>query len=111
MPNNLLNSPLLGLVLTIVTYRIGEWLAKRLGTNLLNPFVTSSILIMLTIYFSQSITYKEYEIGGNIISFLLSPATVALAIPLVKQWKLLKENIAILLGRSTVATVRVSFPS
>ena len=103
MPSNLLNSPLLGLVLTIVTFRIGEFLAKRLETNLLQPFVTSSILIMLTIYLFPSITYKEYEIGGSIIAFLLGPATVALALPLFKQWQLLKENISILLGGAVVA--------
>lgn len=97
MPDLLLHSPLLGLAVTLVTYRLGEWLVARFNLKLLPPFVISTLLTMLLIV-CQVFTYKEYETGGSIIAFLLGPATVALALPLFNHWQLLKQNFGILIA-------------
>ncbi len=45
------------------------------------------------------IDYNIYNQGANYISFLLTPSTICLAVPLYEQWELLKKNYkAVFLG-------------
>ena len=104
MPEILLTSPLLGLAITIVAYRIGEYISERFNLTLLPPLLTSCVLIILAISYTGLFTYEQYQIGGDIINFLLGPATVALALPLVHNWAILKKHYAILLGGVFVGT-------
>jgi len=104
MPDILLTSPLLGLAITIVAYRIGEYISERFNLTLLPPLLTSCVLIILAISYTGLFTYEQYQIGGDIINFLLGPATVALALPLVHNWAILKKHYAILLGGVFVGT-------
>ena len=39
------------------------------------------------------IDYNDYNEGGKYISYLLTPATVCLAVPLYEQFELLKKNV------------------
>lgn len=52
------------------------------------------IAIVITILFLLvcRIDYKVYNEGAKYISFLLTPATVCLAVPLYEQFELLKKN-------------------
>ena len=48
---------------------------------------------------AADIDYEIYEEGARYLSWLLTPATVCLAIPLYEQWELLKKNLkAVLCG-------------
>ncbi len=74
--------PLFGLGFTLVTYQAAGWLQRRCGgLVLLNPVLVSVCVIVLFLKFS-GVTYSDYMHGGQYISFLLGPATVALALPL-----------------------------
>lgn len=45
------------------------------------------------------VDYDTYNEGAKYLSYLLTPATVCLAIPLYEQWMLLKKNyLAVILG-------------
>lgn len=79
------------LFLTITTYIVFLYLQKKLSNPILNP-VLLSILIIILILKIFNIDYETYKTGGNFISLLLGPATVALALPLYKNWDILKKR-------------------
>ena len=81
----------LGFVISILAYLCGVWLKKKLGWAILNPLLVSVVLVIgfLTIF---GIDYKTYNSSASVISYLLTPATVCLAIPLYKQLHLLKKH-------------------
>lgn len=87
-----------GVVITLVTYEIGNLLKKKFKIALFNPLLISVVLIIgLLLLFH--IDYSIYAEGAKYISYLLTPATVALAVPLYEQIEPLKKNwLAILLG-------------
>ena len=96
------NSIYFGMAITLITFIIGVKLKSRFKFAILNPILISFFLVsMILIIFD--IDYESYNQGGKYISFLLTPATVCLAIPLYQQLGLLKKNfkaviIAIIVG-------------
>jgi predicted murein hydrolase (TIGR00659 family) len=79
-------SPLAHLTLTLVAYQCGSWVYQRAGLHpLLNP-VLIAVVIIVAVLVIGDIPYAEYFDGAQIIHFLLGPATVALAIPLYRQF-------------------------
>ncbi len=84
--------PLFWLTITIGAYLIGDFLYKKSNINpLVNP-VAISILIISGILIFFNIDYERYFNGAKFIHFLLGPATVALAIPIYNQIKLVKKE-------------------
>ncbi len=92
------NSVFFGVLLTLVSYGIGTWLKKKFRYAFLNPLL---IAIIITIVFLVvcRIDYDVYLEGAKYVSFLLTPATICLAVPLYEKFELLKKNVkAILAG-------------
>lgn len=85
------NSAFFGTLICLVGYCLGLALKKRFKTPLLNPLLTASALI-ITVLLIFDIDPKSYGNGAEHISFLLTPATVCLAIPLHVQTGLLRRN-------------------
>ena len=52
-----------------------------------------AIFCVMGILMVLGVDYESYEEGGKYISYLLTPATVCLAVPLYQQLHLLKKNI------------------
>ncbi len=96
---DLLNeSVYMAVLLTIGTYSIGTWLRKKTGWALMNPLLIS---IVLTIGFLcvTDTSYESYAEGTGIIRYMLTPATICLAVPLYEQIDKLKSNVhAVSLG-------------
>lgn len=89
--NEFLNTPLFGILLSLITFQIGTLLYEKARLSILNPLLVSSVLVMvLLLYFG--IDFETYNLGGDYISFFLGPATVVLAVPLYKKIRLLKSN-------------------
>ena len=87
-----------GAALTVVAYAAGLYIGKKKKFFLLNPLLIS-IAITIGALLLMGVDYKSYNNSGKYISYLLTPATVALAIPLYEQVKLLKKNFtAIMVG-------------
>lgn len=87
-----------GILLSLASYYIGVRLQKKLKLAIVNPML---IAIFLTIgaLLVLDIDYESYNLSGRYLSYLLTPTTVCLAIPLYRQLQLLKSNLkAILLG-------------
>lgn len=87
-----------GMVISIIGYEIGLFLKKTLGWAILNPLLISIIVVMAFLLIFD-IDYETYNAGAKYLSYLLTPATVCLAIPLYQQLQLLKKNfMAIFMG-------------
>ena len=93
----LLASPLFCIPLTLAAYLIGTQIYILSGKNtLLQPVVSGILLVMLSITLLD-IPYEHYFNGAEIIHFLLSTATVALAIPLYQNIKYIRASVRPLL--------------
>ena len=87
-----------GVALSVGTFILGLSLKKRVNIFLFNPLLVS-IVCTIAVLLLTGISYEHYNSGAKYISYLLTPATVALAIPLYEQVQLLKKNLtAILIG-------------
>lgn len=85
------NSVFFGVIISLVSYGIGVLLKKKFKSPLLNPLLIS-IIITIAVLLILDIDYSKYYEGVKYISYLLTPATVCLAIPLYEQVELLKHN-------------------
>jgi predicted murein hydrolase (TIGR00659 family) len=84
--------PLFWLTLTIGSYLVGDYLYKKSKLfPLVNP-VAISILIISLVLINLNISYERYFDGAKFIHFMLGPATVALAIPIYKQFKVIQKE-------------------
>lgn len=92
------NSAFFGAMISLIAYEIGLILKKKFKMAIFNPLLIS-IICVIGVLLIFHIDYEDYNEGGKYISYLLTPATVCLAIPLYLQLDLLKKNIvAILVG-------------
>ncbi|MEW4414315.1 LrgB family protein [Clostridium sp. AN503] len=80
-----------GFVLSLLAYLIGVRLKKKLGWAILNPLLVAVVLVIACLVIFK-IDYQTYNYSAKYISYLLTPSTVCLAIPLYKQLELLKKN-------------------
>ncbi len=84
------NSVYFGVAVTLVSYMVGLIIRKRFKYSILNPLLIGMLLVIVILILFD-IDYETYNLGGKYISFLLTPATVCLAIPLYQQFDLLKK--------------------
>ena len=85
------NSVFFGVLVSLGSYGIGMWLKRKTGLSLMNPlFVAITLVICILLLFHiDSPTYKR---GADVISYMLTPATICLAVPLYQQVEQLKKN-------------------
>ncbi len=91
MRNFLENSVFFGVFISIITYEIGVLIKKKLKLAIFNPLLISIALIIVFLL-AFHIKYNVYESGAQYLSYFLTPATVALAVPLYEQIEPLKKN-------------------
>jgi predicted murein hydrolase (TIGR00659 family) len=105
-------SPLLHLTLTLVAYQIGLAIYRRANASpLLNP-VMISVVLVVGVLIATGTRYETYFDGAQFVHFLLGPATVALAIPLYRQFAMVRRSalaifVSILAGSFTAAVTAV----
>lgn len=93
-----LNSAVAGVLITIAAYQLGIFLKRKLKWSLFNPVLIAAAVIIPALLLLD-IDYGVYEEGAKYISYLLTPATICLAVPLYEQIEVLKKNaLAILAG-------------
>lgn len=91
MHDFLAESVYMGVMLTLGTYCIGIWMKKVSGWTLMNPLLVS-IVLSIGFLCATGTSYESYAKGADVISYLLTPATVCLAVPLYEQIEHLKRN-------------------
>lgn len=84
------NTPLTWLIITISAYKIGVLIYEKSGKNALLQPIVIAYAIMLPILLVAKVPYKEYFSAVSMLHFFLGPATVALALPLYKNLKLIR---------------------
>lgn len=80
-----------GVVVSVGAYEFGIFLKKKLKWAICNPLLISIAVVILFLLFFR-IPYETYHAGAKYLSYLLTPATVCLAIPLYEQVELLKRH-------------------
>jgi len=94
----LCNSAFFGVVVSVLGYEIGLFLKKKFNKGIFNPLLISIIFVMIVLVIFR-VDFESYNDGAKYLSYLLTPATVCLAIPLYEQLDLLKNNFkAIIIG-------------
>lgn len=79
-----LSHPLTWLVATLLAYRLGVHLRDRTGHPVAQPVLVGVVLLAAALVLLD-VDYETYAEGTTIVTFLLGPATVALAVPLHRQ--------------------------
>lgn len=92
MKSFLTDSVFLGVVVSLLTYEFGLWFKKKVKIAIFNPLLISVIAVMVFLVVFH-IDYADYQEGAKYISYLLTPATVCLAVPLYEQFELLRKNL------------------
>ncbi|MEQ8196466.1 MAG: LrgB family protein [Clostridiaceae bacterium] len=105
--NNLINTPIFGLLLSLIAFEAGVFLYSKTKFPLFNPLLIAIALVIAFLGFFN-IEYDSFNIGGQFINMFLGPATVVLAVPLYKQLSLLKKySLPILIGIFAGSTVGI----
>ena len=85
-----------GPVISLALYEVGLLIKRRYKLAILNPLLITAIVLIAFLAVS-GVEYDSYNASAKYISYFLTPATVALAVPLYEQFKLLKDNLAAVL--------------
>lgn len=92
------NSAFFGVALSLCAYGLGVVVQKHVKCPLLNPLLVSAALI-IALLVGAHIDYEVYNTGAKYLSYLLTPATVCLAVPLYEKLSLLRrDGAAVLTG-------------
>ena len=88
----LVHSVFFGAAVSLVGYEVGLLLKRKFKMAIFNPLLIA-ILCVMAILTVGDISYDDYNQGAQYLSYLLTPATVCLAVPLYQQLNLLKKNL------------------
>ncbi|HIX28173.1 MAG TPA: LrgB family protein [Candidatus Blautia stercoravium] len=91
MKEFLCNSVFFGAVLSLMAYEAGLLLKRKFKLAILNPLLIATICVMAVLVLFK-VDYDQYNESAKYVSYLLTPATVCLAVPLYEQMSLLKKN-------------------
>jgi putative effector of murein hydrolase len=95
---------LLPLTLTVGAYQLGLFIQKKLRSPLFNPILIAMVLILVFLRLT-GMENADYQTGMSAISWLLTPATICLAIPLYQQFSVLKKDLPGILAGIAAGTV------
>ena len=98
MSEMLSSSVFFGVMISILAYEFGVLLKKKTKLAICNPLLIAIVAVIVLLALLD-VDYASYKSSANLLSYLLTPATVCLAIPLYEQISLLKSNLkAIMAG-------------
>lgn len=77
--------------LTVAVYLLAKRIYASSGKVYTSPLIITPVLMIIFLLIT-GITYDSYNAGGKWLTDLLQPATMAFAIPLHKNFKVLKST-------------------
>ena len=92
------------LVLSLGCYQIGLWCQKKTKSPLCNPLLIATLL-SIGVLLLTDFDLQVYQSGSSWITWLLTPATVSLAVPLYDQLKAFKKDLGAILTGVAAGTV------
>jgi len=97
-------STYIGCVISVASYVLGLWLKEKTQSAWANPLLISLILVVAFLLLTD-MSYESYRRGTQFINYLLTPATVCLAVPLYEQFEQLKRNYKAVLSGIVAGTL------
>ena len=73
-----------GVSVSLAAYGIGVLLQKKFKFALFNPLLIS-VVLTIAVLLTAHISYDTFYEGAKYLSYLLTPATVCLAVPLYEK--------------------------
>lgn len=95
------------IIMTIAVYITSLTISRKYPSPFTMPIFLCTVILIVLLFIS-GISFEQYSLAKDIMTCLLGPATVALAVPLYKQRELiLKHVVPVLLGLmiGTIATI------
>ena len=82
---------LLWLSISVVGYVIALWVNKKCnGHPIAHPIIFTAAFVSVLLYLTNT-DVVEYQRSASLLQWLLGPVTVALALPIYRQWQSLKH--------------------
>lgn len=94
--SGLFENAFFGIFLTIIAFWFGIYINRKTKWVICNPLLIAIIAVILFLLIT-GVDYDTYYEGGSLFQLLLTPATVAFAVPLYRQLEVLKRNFAAIL--------------
>lgn len=92
------NSIYIYMVITLFAYLAGVYINRKTGTSIANPLLISVIIVIVILKITKC-DYQVYKRNTEVLTYLLTPTTICLAIPLYEKLELLRKQYkAILFG-------------
>lgn len=85
--------PLAALTATLLAWLVATWCAGRARWHPAANPVLIAVLILAGSLLALGVEYRAYFAGAQFVHFLLGPATVALAVPLARQWRQVRASL------------------
>lgn len=93
----LLQISLLPVLVTLLAFRAGQLIQGKVKSPLCNPILIAVILVLAFLSVS-GMELSAYQNGMNFLSWLMTPATICLAISMYEQYQILRKNIGMILA-------------
>lgn len=81
-----------GLFLSLGTFQLARSINRRSGREICNPLLFATLTCGALLLLTNTDYQIYYQSGADVLELLLTPATICLAIPLYRQFSLLKKN-------------------
>ncbi|WP_291633202.1 LrgB family protein [Clostridium sp.] len=88
---DIFSTAIFAVMISLIAFEIGLFINRKTKKAFLNPLLIAIVIVIIVLKI-LNINLEDYKRGGQLISFLLAPATVVLAVPLYKNFKLLIKN-------------------
>lgn len=102
--SNLLRIGILPILVTLGGFQVGLLLQRKFKTPLLNPTLVSVVTVLLFLM-ATGMENKDYQASTSAMSWLMTPATICLAIPMYQQFQVLKKSLLPILVGVAAGTV------
>ena len=87
-----------GMAISLLGYEIGLIIKRKFKMAIFNPLLIAVVIVILFLVVFH-VDYETYNSSAKYLSYLLTPSTVCLAVPLYQQLHLLRKNVkAVILG-------------
>ncbi len=98
MSEFLSSSASFGFFISLISFLFATWIYKKTNFVLFAPLLVSCAFVIVALILLK-VPYEHYLEGAKFLYYLMTPVTVALAIPLYRQFQKLKDNaLAIIVG-------------
>ena len=94
---DLLSIGILPVLLTLLAFRLGQFIQAKTKSPICNPILLAMVLVLLFLK-GTGMELATYQKGISMLSWLMTPATVCLAISMYEQFQVLRKNTPMILA-------------